>query len=68
MLELHTDAKMGRELIIVTHDERISVRLTAEEERLLKDLKEILSEEKGLNLSQSDVVRYAIKQLGKQTR
>lgn len=62
MLKLHT-AYIGKELIIMTHNERISVRLTAEEEKTLKDLKEILTKEKGLTISQSDVVRYAIKQL-----
>ena len=50
------------------HNERISVRLTSEEEKALKDLKEILSKEKGLTISQSDVVRYAIQQLKKNTK
>ena len=70
MIKLHTKTHIfGKELILMTqHNERISVRLTLEEEKTLKDLKEILSKEKGLTISQSDVVRYAIRQLKLNTK
>jgi len=70
VLELHTKRHVyKKEIILMTqHNERISVRLTSEEEKALKDLKEILSKEKGLTISQSDVVRYAIQQLKKNTK
>jgi len=70
MIELHTSRHVYiKEIILMTqHNERISVRLTSDEEKTLKDLKEILSKEKGLTISQSDVVRYAIQQLKKNTK
>jgi len=65
MLQSVLHKNILKEVVIMTKTERISVRLTDEEDKILKAFKDQLKKQ-GLDVSESEIVRLALKRLKKE--
>ena len=65
MLQSVVHKNILKEVVIMTKTERITVRLTDEEDKILKAFKDQLKKQ-GLDVSESEIVRLALKRLKKE--
>jgi len=65
MLQSVLHKNILKEVVIMTKTERITVRLTDEEDKILKAFKDQLKKQ-GLDVSESEIVRLALKRLKKE--